>query len=577
MLFRPLQRRHLRVIRAFVSMSSYRLSPYAEFVENRLFPQTIQYGIFHRLTGEVVVVSEPLRNLLLTYCSDRELQIDDEALKREQGNELSDLIDADLLVTGSDKALDTFLDYYVIKPIQNPAVSYRSQSDETVVVRTSMRQRLFAPAAHHAPEVIEEVLPPVAAALFSLADGTRTLKQAWSVAIGSAELDVDDKLFNETLNYLTDKERQLVKLVPPNQDLTDPFAPFNLVPRDLCVATSHPETVTDFHQYGIEDALWEFDWIEPTVNHGLRFPTPVLGGLSYGARFYEATIEELSISSGKIEMLEVGGGTGSFARSFLDHAAGNVEIRYSLVDLSQTLFAAQQRALGNYLSQDKHFLQNATDLDLPGRRFDLIIANEVIADFPVASVARAKDEHGEVWTGSGAESVVRFSLVEENSPAAFLINQGVFEFIERIWDHLVPGGAAILTEYGGLDLYPARTHHLNHDEYSIHFGHLAKCARSIGFSCRILSLKDFLSLDDCVEVLAGQEEHILCLNHVLNRHEVSLPFAILSRTDFAERVGSIPKQIELSGHSFTPLSNSFHYGPTLDQFFVAIMKKPVSE
>jgi SAM-dependent MidA family methyltransferase len=74
-----------------------------------------------------------------------------------------------------------------------------------------------------------------------------------------------------------------------------------------------------------------------------------------------------------------------------DHAAKRtVEIRYSLVDLSQTLFAAQQQALGNYLSQDKHFLQNATDLDLTGQRFDLIIANEVIADFPVASVARAR-------------------------------------------------------------------------------------------------------------------------------------------------------------------------------------------
>jgi hypothetical protein len=277
-------------------------------------------------------------------------------------------------------------------------------------------------------------------------------------------------------------------------------------------------------------------------------------------------------------MLEVGGGTASFARSFLDHAAErNIEIKYSLVDLSETLFEAQQQALDNYLSKDKHFLQNATDLNLPGQKFDLIIANEVIADFPVAFVARSKGEEGNVWTGTGVESAKRFSLAQENSPATFMINQGVFEFIERTWEHLVPGGTAILTEYGGPDLYPVRTHHLNHDEYSIHFGHLAKCARSIGFGCRILPLSEFLSLDDSVEVLAGQEEHILCLNHVLNGHGVSLPYAILSRTDFAERVGSIPKQIELSGYSFTPLSNSFHYGPTLDQFFVAIMKKPVSE
>jgi hypothetical protein len=94
--------------------------------------------------------------------------------------------------------------------------------------------------------------------------------------------------------------------------------------------------------------------------------------------------------------------------------------------------------------------------------------------------------------------------------------------------------------------------------------------RSFGFT-------RFLSLDDCVEVLAGQEEHILCLNQVLNRHGVSLPFAILSESEFKQRVGSIPKQIGLSGHSFTPLSNCFLYGPTLDQFFVAIMKKPASK
>jgi hypothetical protein len=85
-------------------------------------------------------------------------------------------------------------------------------------------------------------------------------------------------------------------------------------------------------------------------------------------------------------------------------------------------------------------------------------------------------------------------------------------------------------------------------------------------------LKDFLAIDDEVLVLNGAAEHIQCLNHVLEQHSVSLPFAALSKKEFEARVGDLPESIGLFGFSFSALRANFHYGPDLQNFMVLIMK-----
>jgi hypothetical protein len=139
---------------------------------------------------------------------------------------------------------------------------------------------------------------------------------------------------------------------------------------------------------------------------------------------------------------------------------------------------------------------------------------------------------------------------------------------------LRPGGTLIVTEYGAEHGYPVQCYHINHEEYSIHFGQLAACAAKIGFEWRLLPLKEFLPLNDEVLVLNGREEHLLCLNHVLANHGHVLPYAVIPQSDFEKQCQAIVEETRLIGYSFSPLHKGYHYGPNIKDFLVLIMNKP---
>jgi SAM-dependent methyltransferase len=527
-------------------MPTYRINPYISFIENRLFPGVIQRAVFHRLTGEII------------ECDfTRSLTADEVQLRQ--------LIQRGFLITADYDPLAPLLDCYVARPIQNPALIYRSKSGEWVLVRTTMKQTVYSPKRDELPVVIEEQLSPPAAEILLMADGTKTLQQIFShVEEGRA-----------TLDFLTTQERQLIKLTPRREDLDDPFTYVNIVPRNLYHSErkdqprpdSSRETIIDFHLDGIEDASWEFDQIEPTVNHGFRFPHEALGGLDYGSRFCLSTLKPevvpLMNNSPALDVLEVGGGTGSFARSFITQAASLARVNYHILDLSPALMENQRKILSELLPESRHFQQDATEFELPGHNFDLIVSNEVIADFPVASIP-----------GEGASYVDKYELPTNDAPDSFMVNSGAFRFIERAWKHLRPGGTLIVTEYGSVQKYPAASFNLNHDEFTIHFGHLAACASKVGFQCRLLTLKEFLKIDDDVLVLNGREEHLLCLNHVLKNYGEVLPYAVISKSDFEQRCRSIVEETGLIGYSFSPLNKGYHFGPNIKDFLVLIMNKP---
>jgi SAM-dependent methyltransferase len=539
------------------------LSPYISFVESRLFPGVIQRAAFHRLTGDLI-----------------------EATDNGDNFEFTQLIQKQFLIPKGYDPLAPLLDHYVIRPIQNPAVAYRSKSGEWILVRTSMEHTVYSRRRDELPSIIEEKLSPLTADILLMADGTKTLRQIFSALRSETSDALGDSEFRAAIDFLTTQERQLIKFTQRTEDLNNPFSWPNIVPRNLYHSDrrdqprpdSANETIIDFHLHEIEDAGWEFDLIEPTVNHCFRFPHEALGGLDYGSRFCLATLRPevvpLLNSSSRLDVLEVGGGTGSFARSFIKQAAhlNGTNINYHILDLSPALMENQRKTLSELLPESRHFQQNATEFDLPGRTFDLIISNEVIADFPVAPVQRTNG----TWQGEGAYYMDRYDLSDKDAPDTFVVNAGAFCFIERAWKHLKPGGTLIVSEYGSDQMYPRQSYHLNHEEYSIHFGHLAACATKVGFECRLLTLKQFLPLDDDVLVLNGREEHLLCLNYVLKSYGQVLPYAVISKSDFEERCQRIVEETGLIGYSFSPLNKGYHYGPNTKDFFVLIMNKPRS-
>jgi phospholipid N-methyltransferase len=557
-------------------MPTHLLNPYIGFIENRLFAGIVQHAIFHRLTGVITETSDKLHHVFLSISANGI------SLNEAESDSLRHLIEDHLLIPEGFDPLAPLLDHYVTRPIQNPAVAYRSHTGEWTVVRISMEHAVYSRKLNELPPVIEEKLSPLLADIFLAADGTKTLQQIFSALRGSAN-PLNDADFRTAIDFLTTQERQLIKFTRRHEDLDDPFSFVNIVPRNLYHADrkdqprpgSESEAIIDFHLHDIEDAAWEFDQIEPTVNHSFRFPHEALGGLDYGSRFCVSTLTPEVVPSlshlSRLEVLEVGGGTGGFASSFIRQAAKSIDVDYHILDLSPALMTNQRKVLAELLPESKHFHQDATEFDLPGRTFDLIVSNEVIADFPVAPVERSASGGRQ---GEGVQYVEKYELPVHDAPDSFVVNAGAFRFIERAWKHLTPGGTLIVSEYGFVDRYPLASFNLNHDEYMIHFGHLAACAAKVGFECRLVTLKEFLNVDDEVLVLNGREEHILCLNHVLKHYGPELPYAVISKSDFTQRCEGIVEQTGLIGYSFSPLSAGYHFGPNIRDFLVLIMHKP---
>jgi len=566
-------------------MPTYGLSPYISFVESRLFPGVIQHAVFHRLTGELLQPGEPVRSLMLAIKSGNRISLSEDEINSLSGDglQLKQLIQREFLIAEGYDPLAPFVNQYVARPIQNPAVAYRSTSGQWILVRTSMEHTVYSRKLDELPPIVEEKLSPLTAGMLLMADGSKTLQEIFSALRGGGNI-LEDAEFRAAIDFLTSQERQFIKLTVRREDLDDPFSFVNIVPRNLYHSDrrdqprpdSANETIIDFHLYGIENAGWEFDLIEPTVNHCFRFPHVALGGLDYGSRFCLSTLRPevvpLLNQSRQLEVLEVGGGTGSFAHAFITQAASlnGTSINYHILDLSPALMQNQRKILSELLPESRHFHQDATEFDIEGQTFDLIVSNEVIADFPVASVECS----GGKLTGDGAYYMEKYDLSDKDAPDSFIVNAGVFRFIERAWKHLTPGGTLIVSEYGSEQRYPVASFHLNHDEFTIHFGHVIQCATRVGFQCRLLTLKEFVGLDDEVLVLNGRDEHLLCLNHVLRNYGEVLPYAVISKSDFEKRCQAIVEQTGLIGYSFSPLRKEYYFGPNIKDFFVLIMNKP---
>ncbi|HYS07730.1 MAG TPA: class I SAM-dependent methyltransferase [Myxococcales bacterium] len=216
-----------------------------------------------------------------------------------------------------------------------------------------------------------------------------------------------------------------------------------------------------------------FDEVECTISHLLRFPHPALGGRRYGEALLSG-IGARGIRPGRSGVIEIGGGAGHVAEAAWRGDAGPFTgARWTALDLSPALLGAQRRrALEPSQPRGPHarwsgVRADALELPLQSRSIDgLILANEVIADLPV--------ENGR--------------------------NAGAVRLICEIARVLAPGGAAVLTEFGG-DFEPGPVRLLGalgrgeHVEWSIDFRQLRAAAGDEGLAAEELPLHALLGAD----------------------------------------------------------------------------------
>ena len=235
-----------------------------------------------------------------------------------------------------------------------------------------------------------------------------------------------------------------------------------------------------------------FDEVECTISHLLRFPHPALGGRRYGEALLQG-IAARGIGPGQRGVVEIGGGAGHIAEAaWRGDACPFTRTRWTALDLSPALIDAQRtRVLGR---QDETAARgsgggrraaaepplpagphrswrglHADALELPfrSRSLDgLVLANEVIADLPV--------ENGR--------------------------NAGAIRLVQELSRVLAPGGAAVLTEFGGdFDPGPVRLvggfGRGEHVEWSIDFRQLRAAAAESGLAAEELPLHALIGAD----------------------------------------------------------------------------------
>ncbi|MBX3160160.1 MAG: SAM-dependent methyltransferase [Deltaproteobacteria bacterium] len=287
--------------------------------------------------------------------------------------------------------------------------------------------------------------------------------------------------------------------------------------------------LADYHRNSIPDADAQFDHQETTLSHLLRVPHPALRGRTYGQALAETLLARGAVPDGRVRILEIGAGLGYVARDVIARLrAEGREVDYTIVELSHVLAAAQQERLGDRarwlhadaltveLPEAPARLARGTDSPIGhgdtgagvggSGGFDLVLANEMVGDLPARWLHRrdlglSDDGTGTVDAdkvralGGGAALAADWGVRLDDAPEPCWLQTGAFELIARIARWLVPGGTAVVTEFGELAGWPKLSSHLDHPELSTHFGHLEQAARGAGLEAKVEFVIDLLDFD----------------------------------------------------------------------------------
>lgn len=500
--------------------AALRLHPLVHVLEDRRPGREGLCGLFHILTGDCLRIGSALLAQALDGADTAEAEATREALA--EWDFLADA--AHVSRDAHARLLSAWRDRRLSIPAHVPTLA--SVRDDAVrLYRPEGLEVCRLPRDARVPAVIREDLDPRCGPLLDAAERNAPLGET----LDRLRLAPDEAM--RLLTQLAHPGRQAIRLVASAAAEADlraqhhyPMQSFEPT-REIGPAAAHYES-------GIEDAQFDFDWLEPTVAHAFRRPTAALDGRNYGATLF-AKLCAHAANADRFRLLEVGAGTGELALGFLQAARrAGVPIEYHILDRSPALLAAQAERLR---AHDLPVVQHRGDAqralpDLGG--FDIILLNEVISDFDVCDGVQY-----------GAHALLR------------LLPQA-----------LSPGGRAVLIEYGGLNAVPERVEHLAHEEYSIGFADLRDVARGLGLQAEVHSLGDWLGARWDTPMLVGQQERLLCLRAAFADHGVEFEWRAYDRDDFLARHGALCERLGLKRLTFAPLRAGHQFGPDLRQF-----------
>ncbi len=228
---------------------------------------------------------------------------------------------------------------------------------------------------------------------------------------------------------------------------------------------------------------------EITISHLLRSPNSFTGnGLPFGSILARNLMERGLVREG-MRVLEVGPGLGDLADGFSREANPKeyvfVDISPGIMDFLKTRFTGK-----TYRFVLADFLQMKTN-----EKYDLIICNEVLSDFPtIVNFFLESVGEGEGIYGDAFRMVKEYGLDVKDTTN---FNYGAIKFLEVSNRILREGGVIFVCEQDcdrdGTG-QPERIRVFGHNEYTVKMTWLGKVARGLGFTVETGSLTEFLGV-----------------------------------------------------------------------------------
>jgi len=501
------------------------------------FAQDGQLYCYHDLIGYILGMPPDIRELLAWHREPHTLAEAVEEFGRllpeEMIRELVPTLQTHRCLVAVDEDELAALDDYVPVKARWRVAYTDPQGRTTLVLSRTSQQR---------PRFLE--LDALESSLWGLLDGQQTrheLGERLATQLDRPAAEVHPRVAT-ALAAWTHHEAQVVKLhevplsfykgrmhaLPPYLTSTMPFPVYTgetIGPQRAGTTVD----LRDYHRREIVDATVQFDEVETTLNHLFRLPHPALAGRTYPGALAAQLVQRGLLHPGGMRIVEVGGGTGTFARGFLEavqreHPELLPGLSYTIVELSPALAESQraQLAQGGFAELATVTAGEAEQLSWPAQSVDLLIANEMIGDLRAARVVleELEADPGPAQRSSpeALATIRQYGIPVQDAPPEFHFNLGAVRFLERIADVLAPGGGAVLTEFGERHGYPRESEHLDHAEFSIHFGHLLHVAAGLGLQPEFEFLMDFLELDRSLRTLATTRPHLRNLQALFARH-----------------------------------------------------------